>query len=429
MGKLTDLECKSAVAGRHGDGGGLYLMVKPTGSRSWILRVTHDGRAQEIGLGAYADNAKDAGKLTLAKARVEAAKVRAEVKAGRNIVAERKAGKAERIEANRNTFSVLAKEVHKHRASRRNRKGFALTDKTNILWLSRLEAHVFPVIGTEPVANLDVKAIRRVVRPLWHDKPETARRLFMAIAEVLNYGNAEGLCGPAPRLEAIGKGLGAQPEPKNRPAVPWQDAPAIAAKLVAKDQTMGRICLLFAILTGSRSAEARGATWGEIDLEAKVWNRPAERMKMREAHAVPLSDPAMAILRDLLASRKLESDEPPASAHLVFPGKGGRPLADMTLLKAQKLEAPGTCVHGWRSTFMSWAASETDYPAEVRDLSLAHVSGDKVARAYQRDPLLEKRRDLMADWAAYLAIPTAGQGKCGGNVIPMNASRKAMPSR
>lgn len=427
MGKLTDLEAKNAPAGRHGDGDGLYLVVKPAGSRSWVLRVMHDGRAQEIGLGGYAESAKDAkapGKLTLAKARLEAARVRAEVKAGRNVVAERKAAKSGRIEANRHTFEKLAREVHKDRATRRNRKGFTLTDKTNALWLARLEDHAFGVIGAEPVANIDVQAIRRVIRPLWHDKPETARRVFMAMAEVLNYGNGEGLCGPAPRLEAVAKGLGAQPEPKNRPAVAWQDAPAIVGKLLAKDRTAGRLCLLFAALTGSRSAEARGATWGEIDLEARIWNRPAERMKMREAHAVPLSEPALAILRDMQARRRLETAKEPKPADLVFPGKGGRPLADMTLLQAHKLEAPGTSVHGWRSTFASWAASETAYPAEVRELSLAHVGTDKVARAYQRDPLVEKRRDLMADWAAYLMPQTAGLAT-SGNVVAMPRKAKA----
>lgn len=421
MAKLTDLEAKNAPAGRHGDGDGLYLEVKPSGSRSWVLRVTHDGRAREIGLGAYAESAKEAkasGKLTLASARLEAARVRAEVKAGRNVVAERKAAKAGRIEANRHTFEKLAREVHKDRATRRNRKGFTFTKKTNTLWLSRLELHAFDAIGAEPVANLDVQAIRRVIRPLWHAKPETARRVFIAIAEVLDYGNGEGLCGPAPKLETVAKGLGTQPEPKNRPAVAWQDAPAVVAKLMGKASTAGRQCLLFAALTGSRSAEARGATWAEIDMDARIWHRPAERMKMREAHTVPLSEPAMAILRDMEARRRLESPKPIKPSELVFPGKGGRPLADMTLLKAHKLEAPGTSVHGWRSTFASWAASETQHPAEVRELSLAHAGADKVARAYQRDPLVEKRRELMADWAAYLMPPAAGQAE-GGNVVAM----------
>lgn len=422
MGKLTDLECKGAAAGKRlFDGDGLYLVVKPSGAKSWKLRVMHDGRSRDIGLGGYADSpkeAKEAGKLTLAKARLEAARVRAEVKAGRNVVAEKKTAKAERIEANRHTFEKLAREVHKDRLKRRNRKDFAFTDKTNAIWLARLEQHAFPTLGAEPVATINVQAMRRAIRPLWHDKPETARRVLRAIAEVLDYGNGEGLCGPAPKLDTVAKGLGAQPEPKNRPAVPWQDAPAIVAKLLGKDRTAGRLCLLFAALTGSRSAEARGATWSEVDMDAKLWNRPAERMKMREAHVVPLSEPAMAILRAMLASRALETAKPVKADELVFPGKGGRPLADMTLLKAHKLEAPGTSVHGWRSTFASWAASETDYPAEVRELSLAHVGADKVARAYQRDPLVEKRRDLMADWAAYLMPHAAGQAT-GGNVVAM----------
>lgn len=426
MGKLTDLKAKSAAAGRHGDGDGLYLVVKPAGSRSWVLRVMHDGRAREIGLGGYTPgDKKEPGKLTLAQARAAAVKVRAEVKAGRNVVAERRAAKAGRIDANRHTFEKLAREVHTHRASRRNRKGFALTEKTNAAWLARLEDHAFKAIGAEPVADLDAQAIRNVIRPLWQRTPETARKLFRGIAEVLDYGNGEGLCGPAPKLEAVAKGLGAQPEPKGRPAVPWQDAPAVVAKMLGRDETIGRLCLLFAALTGSRSAEARGATWAEIDLEARIWNRPAERMKMREAHAVPLSEPALAILLKVKAARRqLSGGKPVKPADLVFPGKGGRPLADMTLLKAHKLEAPGTSVHGWRATFASWAAAETAYPAEVRELSLAHVGTDKVARAYQRDDLLEKRRALMADWAAYL-MPVAAGLASGGNVVAMPRNGRA----
>jgi len=137
----------------------------------------HNGRAQEIGLGGYAANAKEPDELTLAKAPVEAAHVWAEVKGGRNIVSERKAAKTGRIEANRQTLEKLAWEVHKHRSSRRNRKGFALTEKTHALWPARLESPVFKVIGTEPVAQIDVKAIRRVVHRLWHDKPEPARKI------------------------------------------------------------------------------------------------------------------------------------------------------------------------------------------------------------------------------------------------------------
>ncbi|WP_310497354.1 integrase arm-type DNA-binding domain-containing protein [Sandarakinorhabdus sp.] len=408
MGKLTDLAVRKAAAGAYADGSGLRLVVKASGARSWVLRVMVDGRSQDIGLGAVGEvSRKEPGKLTLAQARVEAARVRAEVKGGKNVVAEKRAEKAGKMEANRNTFEVLAREVHKDRATRKNRKGYKLTPKTLDGWIARLENHAFGVIGSEPVATLDVKTIRWALRPLWHEKPEMGRRVFMAIAEVLNYGNGEGLCGPAPTLGAVGKGLGAQPEPKNRPAVPYQDAVEVIAALRASAATQGRLCLIFAALTGSRSGEARGAMWGELDLDAAIWHRPAERMKGREAHNVPLPEPALAILRQQLAAQKLIKSEAPRADALIFPGKGGRPLADMTLLKAHKLAAPGTCVHGWRTTFSSWAAVATDYPEEVRELSLAHVHGSKAARAYQRDPLIEKRRALMADWADYL-MPAEG---------------------
>jgi integrase len=429
MGKLTDLEARNAAAGRHGDGDGLYLVVKPSGARSWVLRVTHDGRAREIGLGAYDDTGKQAGKLTLAKARAAAAIMRAEVKAGKNVVAERKAAKAGRMTANRNTFEELARAVFDYRVNeRRHRKGFKLAARTNEIWLGRLEKYAFPLIGKEPVAQIDVAAIRNVVKPLWQSVPHTATRVFMAVAEVLDYGNAEGLCGPAPAKATIAKRLGDQPEPQHRAAVHPADAPKIIASLNAKDKTEGRLCLLFTVLTASRSIEARGAKWGEVDMEAAVWSRPAERMKTRVAHRVALSAPAMAILHEALARRCLETAKPPKPTDLIFPGKGGRALADMSLLKAHKLESATTTVHGWRSTFSSWAAAHTHHAEDLREFALAHIHGSEAARAYQRDDLLEKRRPLMADWATYILTPPADGAGAGGNVIAM-ASRKAAARR
>jgi integrase len=328
--------------------------------------------------------------------------------------------------ANRNTFEALARTVFDYRVNeRRHRKGFRLAPRTNEIWLARLEKFAFPVIGREPVAAIDVAAIRNVVRPLWQSKPHTAQRVFMAVAEVLDYGNAEGLCGPAPARATVAKRLGDQPETVNRASVHHDDAPKVIASLTAKDKTEGRLCLLFTILTASRSSEARGATWGEIDMAAGVWNRPAERMKTRVAHRVPLTEPALAILQVMLARRRLETVKPPKPTDLLFPGKGGRALADMTLLKAHKLESPTTTVHGWRSTFSSWAASQTNHPEDAREFSLAHIHGSKAAQAYQRDDLISKRRDLLNDWAAYLAIPPGGQGEGAGNVISMAAGRKA----
>lgn len=425
MGKLTDKGVKGATPGRYGDGQGLTLMVKPSGARSWVLRITHDGRASEIGLGGYAEaKSKEPGKLTLAQARVEAARVRAEMKAGRNIVAERKSAKAGRIAANAATFETLARAVFEYRVrERRHKKGFKLAPRTNEVWLGRLERFAFPAIGREPVSAIDVAAIRALIRPLWQSKPHTARRVFMAVTEVLDYGNAEGLCGPAPALGTVAKRLGDQPEATNRPAVHHENAPAVVASLAAKDRTEGRACLLFAIFTASRSAEVRGAKWSEIDLEARIWSRPAARMKTRVAHRVPLSEPAMAILRDMLARYRLEAGKEPKPSDIVFPGKGGRPLADMTLLKAHKLESPDTTVHGWRSTFSSWVASETGYPEDVREFSLAHIHGSKAALAYQRDDLIKKRAPLMADWADYVMGLPLGGADVGGNVVSLAASR------
>jgi integrase len=166
---------------------------------------------------------------------------------------------------------------------------------------------------------------------------------------------------------------------------------------------MGRQALLLTILTAARTSETRMATWGEIDLERATWTVPASRMKMGKEHVVPLSRQAVALLKARLAERTATKPEAPEASELVYPsGLEGKPISDMTMLKAQKLAAPGTVTHGWRSTFRDWAGETTTHPADVCEAALAHQVGSAVTRSYQRGNLLEKRRALMADWADYV---------------------------
>jgi integrase len=169
---------------------------------------------------------------------------------------------------------------------------------------------------------------------------------------------------------------------------------------------MGARALEFVILTAARSGEVRGATWAEIDRNAKVWTVPAERMKGGKEHRVPLSDAALSLLDNL---------EPLPGIDLLFPAPRGGQLSDMTLTAVLRRMSVPAVPHGFRSTFRDWAAERTNYPNEVCEMALAHTIGNKAEAAYRRGDLFEKRRRLMADWAAFCARPQPE----GGSVIPM----------
>jgi integrase len=416
MGTLTDVAIRKAQPGRLHDGQGLMLQVRPNGSRFWLLRTMRDGRRSELGLGAYPA-------VSLAQARMEAMALRAKLKAGTDIASERKrakadakAGRALAREADALTFAVVARMAHGAQQFK--------TEKLKAAWLFRLEAYAFPHLGDEPVHAVDGPMVLRALEPIWLAKPETARRVRQLVGAVLRFAHVKGWRGPAPALADFTKdALPKHGEPVHRPAVEYAEAPAIVARLRAETPSMGRRALLFTILTAARSGETRLATWGEIDMDRSLWTIPAGRMKMGRALAVPLSEPAMALLRDRLAERALTRADEPRADELVFPSsREGRPLSDMTLLKAQKLAAPGTVPHGWRSTFRDWAGETTTHEADVIEAALAHQIGTATTRSYQRGNLLAKRRVLMADWAAFVT-PAPIEGEAG-NVIALGARRR-----
>lgn len=395
MGKLTDLAAKNAKPGRLQDGEGLSLLVKANGSKFWVLRVMKNGKRVENGLGGYPA-------VSVAKAREGAASLRLKIKAGDDVLAEKRAAQAKAKAAQELTFEVVAKLAHAAR------KGLA--DKTNALWFARLEQHAFPAFGKVAVDKVDGPLVIGALEPIWHNKPETARRLRRAISSVLKYACAREWRGPVPPLSDLTKDAFPTPQAplQHRPAVDFLKAPAIVAKLRSADETMGRLALLFTVYTAVRSGETRHAAWGEIDLANAEWTIPAARMKMKRDHVVPLSPPAVAILETVARLRAVNANGDGDPAALVFPGAGNRPMSDMTLAKANKLVAPSTVPHGWRSTFRDWAAEATDHPADVCEAALAHLIGNATTRSYQRGTMLEKRRALMNDWAAYVSpVPAA----------------------
>ncbi|PSO13759.1 integrase [Sphingobium sp. AEW010] len=390
MGKLTATAVKAAkLAGRYGDGDGLFLLVGPTGARSWIVRVQKAGNRRDIGLGS-------ARKVSLALARERAATVRAQIEVGIDPVAERR--KAAGIPS----FREAAALVHAESA-----KGWR-NDKHGKQWLSSLEAYCFPTIGDVSVASLDGAAVRDVLAPIWLTKGETARRIRQRIIAIVDWSVAKGYRDTPLAMAAIDKSLPRQKRTdKHHAAMPFIELPTFMEKLRARE-SVGRLALEAVILTAARSGEVRGATWAEIDLENALWTIPAEKMKAGKEHVIPLSSAALAAFERAKQWRRDATDD----TELVFPGmKAKKPLSDMTLTKIMRDMELSAVPHGFRSSFKDWASETTNFPNELSEAALAHAIPNKSEAAYRRGNLLEKRRVMMADWAAYCA------GKNASNVV------------
>lgn len=377
MGKLTATAVKAArTAGRYGDGDGLFLIVGASGSRSWMVRVQKNGKRRDIGLGS-------ASKVPLALARERSARVRSQVEAGIDPVAER------RKSAGVPTFREAAALVHAE-----TQKGWR-NGKHNKQWLSSLETHCFPAIGDVSVADLDGPAVRDVLAAIWLTKSETARRVRQRIIAIADWSVAKGYRETPLAMAAIDKSLPRQKRgAKHHTAMPYTDVPAFLAGLRAR-ASLGRLALEFLILTAARSGEVRGATWSEIDLDTALWTIPGERMKAGREHVVPLSEGALAVLEKMKAWRT----RPAEPTELVFPGsKRGKPISDMTLTKVLRDMGLNSVPHGFRSSFKDWASETTDFPNELSEAALAHVIPNKAEAAYRRGNMLEKRRVMMSAW-------------------------------
>lgn len=389
MGGLTATAVKAAKEpGRYGDGDGLFLLIGKRGGKSWMVRVQKDGRRRDIGLGS-------ASKVSLKLARERAAEVRCQIEVGIDPVAERQ--KAAGIP----TFSEAAKNVHaEHKASWKNAKHSAQ-------WLTTLETYAFPAFGNRSVSTVDAAAVRDALAVIWLEKPETARRLRQRINTVIDWAVAKGYREIGLAMPVINKALPKQrAKVKHHKAVPYAELPYFTLEL-RKTESMGRLALEAVILTAARSGEVRLSQWSEIDLDAALWTVPAGRMKARREHVVPLSDAAVSLFKRMKAHKRGDTD-------LVFPGqRRGKPLSDMTLTKAMRDMGRDETPHGFRSTFRDWVAEKTGWPAELAEAALAHVISDKTVAAYQRGSMLEKRRELMAAWAAYC------EGSSGSNVVAL----------
>ena len=366
--------------GRYSDGGGLHLYISKAGRKSWVQRITIDGRRRDIGLGAFPS-------ISLAQAREKATDNRAAVAEGRDPLAEKHSPATP-------TFREAARAVHETNIPRwRNGKHVAS-------WMQSLERYAMPALGNTPLDRIDRGDALQVLTPIWTTHPETARRVRQRMRTVFRWAMAHGFMETNPAGEAIDGALPPMPKVKaHLRALPYQEVGA-ALEAVASSQASlsAKLCFRFLVLTAARSGEARGADWDEIDVQGQEWRIPSQRMKAGMEHRVPLSRQALDLLREASALR----DE----GGLVFPSprKPGSPMGDMTLLKVLRavgLEERAT-VHGFRSSFKNWTLEQTDTPWAVSEAALAHLLGNATEQAYARSDLFERRRALMQLWADYL---------------------------
>lgn len=415
--KLTVLTVANAKKpGLYGDGGGLFLQVTAGKDRvvrkSWVVRFRIPGpeglapnkkgdlvtKTFEMGLGP-------ASSVSLQAAREAAAKAKALSAQCINPLTDRDRERSQRAEAAAKsvTFSEAADRfLDAHEASWKN-------SKHRDQWRNTLKAYVEPVFGVVDVGAVSVDHILRVLEPIWQSKTETASRVRARIERVLDWAKARGLRtaeNPARWRGHLEFALPRQSDlkvVKHHAALPYPELPAFIAKL-RKREGVGARALDLTILTAARTGETVGARWKEIDFGKRLWLVPAERMKARRAHRVPLSDAAIAVLKPLRLDR--------GSDDFVFPGLDmKKPISTETMSKTLSMIRSDCTVHGFRSVFRDWVSEATSFDGATAEAALAHVVGDKVEAAYRRGDLFAKRREMMDAWAKYCAAPAANARK------------------
>lgn len=367
---------------------GLYLHVNARGARSWILRVVVGDKRRDMGLGGYPD-------IGVADARQKAREARLKIEHGVDPILLRKQAKSElmALQATDKTFEQAAGEYIKiHADSWSN-------NKHRKQWESTLAAYAFPVVGKLSLRHIRQEHILKILEPIWATKTETATRVRGRMESILDWAKVKGLRSgenpaawkghldhmlPAPtRLKKV----------EHLTAVPVREMPDFMIKLRQAAGTAAQ-ALEFLILTAARSGEVRGITWQEVSLEDALWVVPAERMKMKREHRVPLSDRAVAILKS-----QPRIDENP----LVFPAPRGSQMSDATMSAVLKRMGIDATVHGFRSSFRDWCGDYTNYPRDLAEQCLAHGADDPVEAAYRRGDALERRREIMNEWSKFVA--------------------------
>ena len=364
-------------AGRYCDGNGLYLHVDPSGARRWVQRLQIHGKGRSLGLGGYP-------LVSLAEAREQAFANRKVARSGGDPLAAR-----HQVQGVPDFAKATAKLIELHRPGWRNAKHAAQWERT-------LSTYAFPLLGGRPVSRITTADVLAVLTPIWHSKPETARRVRQRVGAVMKWAVAQGYRGDNPAGEALGQALPKHSHVKRHmAALPHGEvAGAIRAVQGSNASKVVKLAFEFLVLTAARSGEVRLATWDEIDLKKQEWTIPAERMKGKRSHRVPLSGRAMEILNE---ARALSDGN-----GWIFPSGTGRALSDSTLSKLLRELGIQAVPHGFRSSFRDWGQENTNHPRTVMEAALAHTVRDKTEAAYARSDLFDRRRKLMDQWERYL---------------------------
>jgi integrase len=389
---LGALQVKGLTApGLHAVGtvNGLYLRIKESGTRQWMLRTMIGGKRSDIGLGGYPS-------FTLAQAHAKAQTLKEQIQNGINPIAQRQ----QRRSTIEWSFDRCAEEYIKlHRSGWKNEKHAAQ-------WETTLATYASPLIGSKHVRDVTVGDVLAIIEPHWTSKNETMVRTRNRIELVLGWAASRGYRDKQNPAQWRGNLQHALPKPskvnnrQHHAALPYREVHQFMQRLAQVDG-MSAKALQWVILTACRSGEARGATWDEIDLQAGLWTIPASRMKAGREHRIPLSAQALELLEALPRFEQVEG-----KPDYIFTGRTGGELSDMSLTALIRRLKVDATAHGFRSTFADWSAEQTTYPVELREMALAHTLGDKTREAYQRGDMMERRRAMMGDWATYLTTPT-----------------------
>lgn len=379
INRLAAVNLNTLATGKYNDGQGLWLNKRKDGGAQWFLRVTVFGRRREMGLGPYPD-------VKLKEARETAAEARKLVREGKDPIVEREKRRLAGMQS-LHLFRDIAKDAFESRKAELKGDGKAGR------WFSPIELHVLPKLGRVPVVEIDQIKIRDALKPIWHEKADTARKALNRIAISMRHASNLGLDVDIQAAEKARGLLGKQRhEVKHVSALPWQDVPAFYASL--DDGSITHLALRFLILTGMRSKAIRFAHIDQI--EGDVWTVPADNMKGRKGQVtdfrVPLSPEAKDIVRQAL---------PLSRNGFLFPSLRKGVISDATMARFMERQGLEARPHGFRTSLRTWLAEQTDASWELAEMCLAHQVGNKVARAYMRSDQLEARRPHFQDWARH----------------------------